>query len=83
MYMYLPNSIFVAAGATSSTNVYLYYQYTNFNDGAEAWLLDKDFTYSNPEVPEPASLVLWATSGLVGLVYRTRRKASCSRSRNA
>ncbi|MFM8215291.1 MAG: PEP-CTERM sorting domain-containing protein, partial [Pirellula sp.] len=81
--LYIPNSVFVAAGATSSTNVYLYYQYTNFNDGAEAWLLDKNFTYTNPEVPEPASMALWATSGLVGLVYRARRKASCSRSRNA
>ncbi len=83
MYLYLPNSIFVAAGATSSTNVYLYYQYTNFNDGPDAWLLDKDFTYSNPSVPEPASMALWATSGLAGLVYRARRKARCSRSRNA
>ncbi|MFM7518357.1 MAG: hypothetical protein ACKO3V_15580 [Pirellula sp.] len=83
MYLYLPNSVFVAVGATSSTNVYLYYQYTYFNDGAEAWLLDKKFTYTNPEVPETASMALWATSGLVGLVYRARRKASCSRSRNA
>ncbi len=84
MYLYLPNSIFVAAGATSSTNVYLYYQYTNFNSGPDAWLLDKNFTYTNPElVPEPASMALWATSGLAGLVYRARRKARCSRSRNA
>lgn len=78
MNFYLPNSIFMGPGVTNATNVYLYYEYTNFNDGREAWMLDKNFIYSNPSVPEPASLVLWATSGLVGLVYRTRRKAMCS-----
>lgn len=73
MYFYLPNTMFVSKGATDTTNVYLYYEYSNFNDGPEAWSLDKSSTYSNPTVPEPAAMVLWACGGLGGLFWRRRR----------
>jgi hypothetical protein len=44
--------------------------------------VDKDFTYLNPEVtPEPASMALWATGGLVGLAYRTRRRSARTKSK--
>ncbi len=75
MYFYVPNALFTTKGATETSYIYLYFGYTNFNDGADTWMLDKDFTYTNPElVPEPMSMALWATGGALGLVYRTRRK---------
>ena len=75
MYFYVPNALFTTKGSTDTSYIYLYFGYTNFNDGADTWMLDKDFTYTNPElVPEPTTLALWATGGALGLVYRTRRK---------
>lgn len=74
MNFYLPNSVFSGPGVNNSTFIYLYYQYTNFNDGPDAWMLDRDFTYTNPEVPEPASMALWFAGGTAGLIWRNRRK---------
>jgi hypothetical protein len=73
MYFFVPNGLF---GSNEATNVYLYYQYTNFNDGTEAWTLDKNSTYVNPsgEVPEPTALALWTLGGSLALVRRSRRK---------
>lgn len=77
MNFYLPNDLFTLPN-TPDPFVYLQYSYSNNNDGQETWMLSNGSTYTNPGVPEPASLAFWATGGLVGLVYRTRRKAGCS-----
>lgn len=74
MYFFVPNALF---GSNEAINVYLFYQYTNFNDGTEAWALDKNSTYVNPsggEVPEPTTLALWTLGGSLALLRRSRRK---------
>jgi hypothetical protein len=74
MYFFVPNGLF---GSNEAINVYLYYQYTNFNDGTEAWTLDKNSTYVNPtggEVPEPTTMALWTLGGSLALLRRSRRK---------
>lgn len=78
MYFFLPQSIFTAAGATAATNVYLFYEYSNFNDGPDAWLLDKKLPYTNPNVPEPAAMALWAVGGSMGMIWSKRRKRAKS-----
>ncbi|MEK0424924.1 MAG: hypothetical protein RJB11_1015 [Planctomycetota bacterium] len=75
MYFYVPNALFTNQGSTDTSYIYLYFEYTNFNDGPDTWSLDKNFTYTNPaHTPEPAAMALWATGGALGIVYRTRRK---------
>ena len=78
MYFFVPNGLF---GSNEATNVYLFYQYTNFNDGTEAWTLDKNSTYVNPsggEVPEPTTLALWTLGGSLALLRRSRRKRTAT-----
>ena len=70
MFFYLPDYLF---GTDEAKNVYLSYAYTNFNDGPDAWLLDKDFTYTNP-VPEPATFAIWSVVGLFGLGVGWKRQ---------
>lgn len=79
MYFFVPNGLF---GSNEAINVYLFYQYTNFNDGTEAWTLDKNSTYVNPsgggEVPEPTTLALWTLGGSLALLRRSRRKRTAT-----
>jgi hypothetical protein len=78
MYFFVPNALF---GSNEAINVYLFYQYTNFNDGREAWSLDKNSTYVNPsggEVPEPTTLALWTLGGSLALLRRSRRKRTAT-----
>ena len=73
MYFFVPNRLF---GSDEAINVYLFYEYTNFNDGFETWMLDKNSTYVNPnaEIPEPTTMALWTLGGSLALFRRTRRK---------
>jgi len=79
MYFFLPNSLFTFPDISiTNPNVYLYYEYRNFNDGADTWSLDISSTYSNPTLPEPTTMALWAFGGGAGVFLRSRRKRKLS-----
>lgn len=80
MYFFLPNSLFTFPDiSVTNPNVYLYYEYRNFNDGADAWSLDVSSTYVNPTTtPEPATMALWSVGAGAGIFLRSRRKRKLS-----
>jgi len=69
MFLYVPDSYFTVFSDETTTNVYLYCEFQNNNDGFEEWAVRlADNPGGGDPVPEPASL------GLIGIALLAARK---------